>query len=126
MFVMTKTKQCRVCLGHYPPVRFERYRLECKSCVSKRKVAERKRHPHKYAYTAQKDKAKERGIAWEFEFKQWVEWWGEDFGKRGVSNGLLAMCRYADSGPYNPSNCFKASHADNTRMAVAKRCGRLF
>ena len=95
----------------------------CKPCHNETRV--RTSAPRTRAYWKAKEKAKKRGIEWEFDRVSWVEWWGEDFAKRGISRDSLQMCRYADSGPYSPSNCFKATCSENARLATAKQWGRL-
>ena len=74
------------------------------------------RKPEVPAYHKQKYRAKERGIDWEFTFETWVEWWGDDFNKRGRMG--LHMARIGDEGPYSPDNCIKATASDNLKGLV--------
>ena len=70
------------------------------------------------AYSNQKAKAKRRGIPFNFEFKEWILWWGLDYGKRGTSTGHgLVMARYNDTGPYELGNVFKCTNAQNVHDA---------
>ena len=63
-----------------------------------------------------------RGIEWQFEFKEWYEW----FLKHGIdknipSAGLTAntgcLCRNNDTGPYHPSNVYFGTLAKNSSDA---------
>jgi hypothetical protein len=86
--------------------------------------AQRKAHnltsPERAAYLAQKRAASKRGIPWEFTFESWVEFWGEDFARRGCSGpDSLCMARLGDTGPYAPWNVEKATLAQNTMEAQA-------
>ena len=67
------------------------------------------------AYRDQKGAANKRGIDWEFTYEEWVDWWGDDFEKRGVGSNKLVMARFNDSGPYNPNNVKKITFGDNSR-----------
>jgi hypothetical protein len=65
----------------------------------------------------QKGGAKKRGIEWHFTFEEWVEWWGEDFERRGSGKGKLVMARFGDTGPYHPDNVRKITHGENISEA---------
>ena len=67
-------------------------------------------------YNAQKSMAKKRGISWEFNsFEEWLTWWLQTgkFDQRGVTNEGYQMCRYNDTGPYSPTNCYCATGKEN-------------
>lgn len=64
-------------------------------------------------FRTQKSQAKRRGIEWNFTFEQWIEWWGEDFDRRGRGPNDLVMARFGDTGPYSPENVRKATVAEN-------------
>lgn len=72
------------------------------------------------AYRTQEAHARARGIAWQFTFKTWVDWWGDDIEKRGRGAFDLQMQRVADRGPYHPDNVRKGT----PRMNAATR-GRM-
>ena len=59
--------------------------------------------------------ARQRGIEWQFTFETWMNWWGEDFEKRGSKKGQLVMARHNDTGPYHPDNVRKTTVEDNVR-----------
>jgi len=73
----------------------------------------RRNNPERYAYAAQKNSAKARGIEWCFTFSEWLEWWGTDYAKRGCTKGSLVMARHGDVGAYEPSNVSKCDHGEN-------------
>lgn len=66
-------------------------------------------------YLNQSYEAAKRGIEWQFTYESWVAWWGDDYKYRGKGKGKLQMCRYNDTGPYSPSNCYKATHEQNLK-----------
>ena len=76
---------------------------------------------YRTAYHNQKNGAKERGIAWEFTFEQWLEWWGSDIEKRGPGKFDLQMQRDRDSGPYAPWNVRKGTPKQNSVTASAMK-----
>lgn len=53
----------------------------------------------------QRNKAKHRGIPWEFTFDTWWAMWKPYWEFRGNRRGLLVMARRGDYGAYSPSNC---------------------
>ncbi|MFA6204179.1 MAG: hypothetical protein WC710_13465 [Gallionella sp.] len=57
-------------------------------------------------YHDQKYKAMLRGIAWEFNFKTWMDVWIESgcWFQRGKRRGEYVMSRRLDQGPYSPEN----------------------
>lgn len=60
----------------------------------------------KRAFRMQRNGAKERGIAFEFSFEEWLSVW-EKSGKlseRGRGSGRYVMARIGDIGPYKASN----------------------
>ncbi len=72
-----------------------------------------KANSKKSAFCDQKGHAKTRGIPFLFTFDQWVEWWGDDYAKRGRTRDALQMCRHGDIGPYAPWNVYKATLIQN-------------
>ena len=71
-------------------------------------------------YLNQSYEAKKRGIDWQFTYESWVSWWGSDYKYRGKGKGKLQMCRYNDTGPYHPDNCYKATQEQNLKDFYAK------
>lgn len=69
------------------------------------------------AYNQQRRAARSRGIEWQFTFKTWAEWWGDDIEQRGVGQCKLQMQRLADTGPYAPDNVRKGFPRDNAKTA---------
>jgi hypothetical protein len=63
----------------------------------------------------QRNGAKVRNIPWQFTLEEWFDWWGTDIYKRSGQKDLagLVMARFNDTGPYHPSNVYKATRAQN-------------
>jgi hypothetical protein len=72
---------------------------------------------YKQEYLTQKSNAKRRGISWEFTYKSWLEFWGDDIDRRGTSHDSLCMQRFGDIGPYSPDNVKKGYPMDNMKTA---------
>lgn len=107
------------------------YAWWCKECKRDQEAAHRLGNPEKTArkrenlrrwrlknkqrsaYLDQKNNAQKRGIDFLFSFDEWVEWWGDDFDKRGCKLGELVMARAGDCGPYSPANVHKATCSEN-------------
>ena len=75
------------------------------------------RHPYRDVYMQQRRNAHKRNIEFQFTFQQWLDWWGDDISKRGKGKDKLCMARCGDTGPYHPSNVYKSTHADNSKVA---------
>jgi hypothetical protein len=73
-----------------------------------------------HKYHVQKIAAASRGIEWNFTYDSWIEWWGNDIGKRGRGKGKLQMGRIGDIGPYHPDNCIKILHELNSAAPGCK------
>jgi len=56
-------------------------------------------------YDRHRQRAKRRGIAWEFTFDSWWAMWEPHFDKMGQTPDSMHMCRTNDEGAYSPSNC---------------------
>lgn len=67
------------------------------------------------AFHAHKGNAKRRGIAFEFTFTEWWEWWQVDnrWANRGLGSDKLVMARKGDTGPYSLGNVYCATHRQN-------------
>jgi hypothetical protein len=66
-------------------------------------------------FQQQRANARYRGIEWELTFKEWVDWWGDDYARRGVRADQLCMQRVADVGPYSLDNIRKGHPRDNIK-----------
>lgn len=74
------------------------------------------------AYRQQRNNAKYRGIAWEFNVWQWWMLWQESghWEQRGRGAGYV-MCRRGDTGPYSPDNVFIATARENSSKSKHKK-----
>ena len=70
-------------------------------------------NPKRTAYYTQKINAKKRGISFELTFEEWVDWWGEDWDRRGRCKTELVMARNGDTGAYSLDNIYKSTASDN-------------
>ena len=86
--------------------------------VYKRNKAYNLRHPKRSAFSSHKAGAKFRGIEFLFSRDEWIDWWGDDFDKRGRAPTELCMARIGDKGSYNKDNVIKATNLDNQRRLV--------
>lgn len=79
-------------------------------------------------FSAQKRKAKQRGIKWELSFDEWWKVWEESgkWNQRGVDG--YAMCRNGDSGSYSMDNVridtFKNNSLENYLIMGIDGSGR--
>lgn len=66
-------------------------------------------------FSAQKRKAKQRGIGWELSFIQWWTIWMESgkWDSRGQGADSYCMCRTKDTGPYVVGNVRIDTHHEN-------------
>jgi hypothetical protein len=76
------------------------------------------------AFAAQKQNAKKRGIAWEFNLWQWWSVWQQSgkWDRRGRGQGYM-MCRNGDVGPYAVDNVFIATGCENSSDQKRKKSG---
>jgi hypothetical protein len=93
----------------------QRYYQKNKERIKAKDAKWREENPERWAYLMHKQHSKERGIDFQFDYDDWIKWWGDDFDNRGTHDGQIVMARYEDSGPYHPDNVFKATGAENTR-----------
>lgn len=94
-------------------------------------IRKKRGDPKRNAYREQRNNAKRRGIAFELSFEAWVEWWGDDWQRRGRASGCLVMARFDDAGPYAVGNIYKALHTGKVlvgreltaedRLAIGRR-----
>lgn len=70
------------------------------------------------AYNSQKQGAKKRGIAWDFTFDTWLDWWAATgkFELRGKHRGSYQMCRQGDTGPYAVNNVYCDTVSENSAL----------
>jgi len=70
-------------------------------------------------YTAQKIRAKQRGIEWEFNLDSWFKVWTESgkWPERGTKAYQYCMCRYGDTGPYSIDNTYIDTVSNNAKMS---------
>lgn len=77
------------------------------------------------AFNSQKSGAKRRGIKWNLTFKEWCDFWGEDFHNRGSGHDKLCMQRFHDKGAYEIGNIKKGYPKENMRTMGNVRRGKL-
>lgn len=73
----------------------------------------RNQNPEKHAYWGQRHTSKQRGVEFNLTFEEFVEFWGDDFERRGRGKKDLCMCRYGDTGAYEVGNIYKDTNAGN-------------
>lgn len=76
--------------------------------------------PHPQArrqFSAQKARAKHRGIEWRLTLDEWLSIWVESgrYEQRGRGAGKYVMARLGDRGPYEVGNVFISSSEQNFR-----------
>ena len=73
-------------------------------------------------YSLQKRQAKVREISWQFTFDSWWLMWNESgkWNLRGCGKGKYNMCRYHDTGPYSPNNCYIDLATQNAREGARR------
>ncbi|WP_175952838.1 hypothetical protein [Burkholderia sp. BCC0405] len=74
-------------------------------------------------FKSQRGRAKNRGIAWDLTFEEWLKIW-IDSGKmhlRGRGAGTYVMARIGDKGPYSVENVFICTNAQNVSDAAINR-----
>lgn len=81
----------------------------------------------KLAFQSQRNSARERGIAWELTFDQWLAIWLDSgkLEKRGRTKGCYVMARPGDVGPYAIGNVYITTHSDNAKTAQSHNVRRL-
>lgn len=78
-------------------------------------------------FVAHKNRAQRQGIGWDFTFKGWLEWWGDDIHRRGRGREQLGMCRHHDRGPYAADNVYKGTpKANAAERGLMERCRRTY
>lgn len=77
------------------------------------------------AFLNQRTGARRRGIAFELSLFDWWRWWQVDgrWLSRGSGRTGLVMARNSDDGPYDLTNVYVATNAQNVRDAGPKRRG---
>lgn len=66
------------------------------------------------AYTNQRSRAKGLGIAFEFTFEQWREWWQREWDQRGRNYKQFVMAGIDERGPFKPGNVKCITQSQNS------------
>lgn len=87
-------------------------------------------NPDYRRYTCHRANAKQRGIAFEIEYADWLQWWKDTghYHERGNKRGQYVMGRIGDVGPYKIGNIIcqqaqvnsVAAHLGKTRSAQVR------
>lgn len=76
----------------------------------------------KRAYRAQIDNSRRRGIEFNFSYREWLDFWGDDLKDRGKCKGQLVMARKGDRGPYSIENVYIVTgEANRAEISLEKR-----
>jgi len=69
------------------------------------------------AFTANRRSAKQRGIAWNLTYEEWVAIWDAsgNWNRRGRGRDRYCMARKGDSGPYETGNVYVCTNLENCR-----------
>jgi len=73
----------------------------------------REDNPERFAWLGQRHTSKQRGVAFELTFEEFVGFWGFDFDRRGRGPDDLCMGRFGDEGAYRIGNIYVASNSEN-------------
>lgn len=65
------------------------------------------------AWLDQRATSKRRGVEFNLTFEEYVEFWGDDYHRKGRKMADLCMGRYSDRGAYEVGNIYKATNAEN-------------
>lgn len=78
------------------------------------------------AYQQQKRHAKDRGIAWQFDYRSWLLVWMQSgkLHQRGRGIGFYCMARHGDVGPYSPENVTIQPYEENNRDFMTRARAR--
>ena len=93
--------------------RQRRYQQRHSEKLADKKKQYREANPKRTAFNKQKHHAKKRGIPFLITLDEWIEWWGDDFDKRGKGALDLHMGRREDTGPYELDNIIKITASEN-------------
>ena len=72
-------------------------------------------------YSAQKRKAKQRGIFWDFTFDTWWTKWEGYWELRGDTAGKYCLSRYNDTGVYSPDNTYINLFEENSKEVYIRQ-----
>lgn len=77
-------------------------------------------------FKQQRNQARQRGIAWELSFEEWMSIWIDSgrWEQRGNRSGGFVMGRYGDVGPYSAANVEIIPHEQNIADGSRKNAGR--
>lgn len=98
-----------------------KYYLEHQDRLNQQAAIYRQKNPKRVAYTVQKSNARIRGIDFLLSYIEWVNWWGEDYDRRGRGKDNLVMARVGDTGPYTLDNIIKITGSENTLQSNRRR-----
>ena len=65
------------------------------------------------AWLDQRATSKKRGIEFKLSFKEYCEFWGEEYTLKGIKMDDLCMGRYGDKGAYEVGNIYKCTNREN-------------
>ena len=76
-------------------------------------------------YKDQKYNAKQRGIAFELSFDEWMKIWKDSgkFKRRGIQKHQYVMSRFKDTGPYKVGNVEIITFSENAKIRAAIKHG---
>jgi len=94
--------------------RSRRHYLRDTSYFVEKHATWKQKNPKKYAYLGQRHTSKQRGIEFNLTFEEFVEFWGNDFERRGTGYGQLQMGRYGDVGAYEVGNIYMVTKEENS------------
>mgnify|MGYP001214077067 CR=1 FL=1 len=80
--------------------------------------------PYQLKWEAQRNMARYRDIDWNLTLDEWVDWWGDDIGRRGKRNDDLVMARIDMKKGYQVDNLLKITHKENVLRGVHSSNGR--
>jgi hypothetical protein len=82
-------------------------------CLAREKLRYAAWPRERRAYSQQRNRARERGIEWLFNYETWRAIWGAKFSLRGRLPYQLCMARNGDTGPYAPNNVILTTNREN-------------
>lgn len=78
------------------------------------------KNPKRYAFLGQRHSSNQRGVEFNLTFKEWEDFWGDRFWKRGREPNDLVMGRYGDVGAYEIGNIYITTGKENAKGALFK------
>lgn len=65
------------------------------------------------AWLDQRATSKRRGVEFKLTYEEYVEFWGDDYHKKGRKMDQMCMGRYGDKGAYEVGNIYKCTNREN-------------